>query len=307
MDRITLAQLRVLDAVVAEGSLQAAALRLGRTHPTLHSSLSKLETQIGFAIFDRDGYRMRLTPAGEAFLARVRRMLREADEVQSYATQLASGQESELRIVIGDLSPLPATLGLLRGFFAARPATRLHLSFEALAGPWELLLGDRADLILHHVDQADPRFETLSLHRIRLIPVAAPDFLPLEPKQASYETLRDFVQCVIRDTAQSGASRSYYLIDGAPTCTVSDQFLKKEVILQGLGWGHMPDFLVEDEMKNGRLVSLANAHLPGGEIELVAARRANRAHGPVATALWEELSSTRAPAFRPLPPATNSQ
>lgn len=291
---LTLAQLRSIDAVVSEGSLQAAALRLGRTHPTLHTAITNVERQIGFPLFDRAGYRMVLTPAGEAFLARARRVLTEMADLQVYAAQLAAGEESELRVVIGDLSPLPEMLRLLRDFFEGRPATRLHLQFAAISGPWELLLEGGADLILHHVDQSDPRFETIELRHVRLIPVVAPNFLSFPVEEASPERMRDLVQCVIRDSAQNLPARNYYVIQGARTCTVSDQLMKKEVILQGLGWGHMPDFLVDAELRDGRLLSLANGYFRGGVIELVAARRAGRVHGPAASALWRLLQASAA-------------
>jgi DNA-binding transcriptional LysR family regulator len=292
MIHMTLAQLRAVDAVVSEGSLQAAAVRLGRTHPTLHTTIAKLERQIGFPLFDRSGYRMILTAEGEAVLARARRVLREVGELEVYATQLAAGEESELRVVIGDLSPLPEMLQLLRRFFEGRPATRLHLQFEALSGPWEALLEDRAELILHHVERTDPRFETLDLQRIRLIPVVAPGFLPFPVEDATPERMRDLTQCVIRDSAKHSPPRSYFVIEGARTCTVSDQLMKKEVILQGLGWGHMPDFLVDAELRDGRLVSLANGFFRGGVVDLVAARRIGRAHGPAASALWRLLQQS---------------
>jgi DNA-binding transcriptional LysR family regulator len=292
MIHLTLAQLRAVDAVVSEGSLQAAAVRLGRTHPTLHTTIAKLERQIGFPLFDRSGYRMILTAEGEAVLAHARRVLREVGELEVYAAQLAAGEESELRVVIGDLSPLPEMLQLLRRFFAGRPATRLHLQFEALSGPWEALLEDRAELILHHVERSDPRFETLDLQRIRLIPVVAPGFLSFPVEDATPERMRDLTQCVIRDSAKHSPPRSYFVIEGARTCTVSDQLMKKEVILQGLGWGHMPDFLVDAELQDGRLVSLANGFFRGAVVDLVAARRIGRAHGPAASALWRLLQQS---------------
>ncbi|WP_168879437.1 LysR family transcriptional regulator [Rhizobium sp. P28RR-XV] len=292
MNGLTLAQLRSIDAVVSEGSLQAAALRLGRTHPTLHTAITNVENQIGFPLFDRAGYRMTLTPVGEAFLSRARRVLAEMADLQVYAAHLAAGEESEVRVVIGDLSPLPEMLQLLRTFFDGRPATRLHLQFAAISGPWELLMQDRTDLILHHVDQSDPRFETINLRRIRLIPVVAPNFLPFPVEEASLERMRDLVQCIIRDSAEQWPAKSYYVIEGARTCTVSDQLMKKEVILQGLGWGHMPDFLVDAELRDGRLISMANSYFHGGVIELVAARRAGRAHGPAASALWRVLQAS---------------
>ncbi|HHK74665.1 MAG TPA: LysR family transcriptional regulator [Rhizobiales bacterium] len=263
---LTLAQLRILDAVVSKGTLQAAAASLGRTHPTLHTALGNMEQALGFALFDRSGYRLTLTRAGAAFHARARRVLVEMDALQAFAGHIAAGEESELRIVIGDLSPLPEMLGLIRNFFAAHPQTHLHLRFETLSAPWELLAGGKVDLILHHVLDGDARFETLHLRRVTLIPVAAPGFLPFPAASATIERMRDLVQCVIRDSARSPAKTRYFVLEGARTYTVSDQMMKKEVILQGLGWGHMPDYLVADDLAAGRLVSIANDCFRGGEV-----------------------------------------
>ena len=296
MTPLSLAQLRALDAIVSAGSLQAAAIKLGRTHPTLHAALNSMEQIIGFKLFDRTGYRLALTPAGSAFLQRARRVLSETDDLKAFAKHVAAGEESELRVVVGDLSPLPEMLGLLKTFFAAQPQTRLHLQFEALSAPWELLVDDRVDLILHHVPDGDARFETLPLRRVTLIPVAAPGFLPFPIAAATVERMRDLVQCVIRDSATNPLPRNYFVLEGARTCTVSDQMMKKEVIVQGLGWGHMPDYLVADELADGTLISFANEYFRGSVVRLVAARKVARPHGPIAAKLWDVL---RAQSRRP--------
>ena len=289
MPQLSVAQLRVVDAIVSAGSLQAAAARLNRTHPTLHASLNKMEQSLGFKLFDRRRYRLELTGEGAAFLERARRVLNEMTDLQKYAARIAGGEENELRVVIGDLSPISKMLGLLRSFFAAHPQTHLHLQFETLSSPWQLLAEDKVDLMLHHVEHGDPRFETLPLGRVALIPVAAPGFLPFPPADATVERMRELVQCVIRDSGKTPAPRSYFVLDGARTCTVSDQMMKKEVILQGLGWGHMPDYLIADELAAGTLISLANRYFRGGVVRLVAARKIGKPHGPIASKLWETL------------------
>jgi DNA-binding transcriptional LysR family regulator len=286
---LSLAQLRTFDAIVSEGSLQAAAIKLGRTHPTLHNALNNMEQTIGFKLFDRTGYRLSLTRDGAAFLQRARRVLSEMDDLKAFAEHVAAGEESELRVVVGDLSPLPEMLGLLKAFFAVHPQTRLHLQFETLSAPWELLVNDQVDLILHHVPDGDAQFETLPLRRVTLIPVAAPGFMPFPIAEATVERMRDLVQCVIRDSATNPPPRNYFVLEGARTCTVSDQMMKKEVIVQGLGWGHMPDYLVADELADGRLISFANEYFRGGVVRLVAARKLGRPHGPIATKLWDAL------------------
>jgi DNA-binding transcriptional LysR family regulator len=288
MDGVTLHQLLCFEAVVTEGGFQAAAEKLLRSQPTVSSSVKNLETQLRLRLLDRSGYRVSLTDAGRSFYERTRVFLHELQQLRDHAAQLAMGEESELRVVIGDLCPLPETLSLLRRFFDGCPGTRLHLHFEAISGPWERLFDDEADLILHHIDKADQRLEFIDLFRVDVVPVVAPGFLRFPISQSiTPEQMRDYVQCVIRDTARRSAPRSYFLIEGARSWTVSDQLMKRELILQGMGWGHMPRYLIAQDLRDGRLLPITGKYFKGGQAELVAARRRNAAHGPIANRLWQ--------------------
>ena len=182
---------------------------------------------------------------------------------------------------------------------AARPDQRLHLRFEAVTGPWERLLEDRADLIVHRVPKSDVRMEWIDLGRVALVPVVAPGFLPFPPTaDITPRRMQAFTQCVVRDSASHPAEAGRFLVEGAPRCSVPDHLMKKELVLHGMAWGHLPRFLVEAELRDGRLLSLAGRHFPGVVEELSAARRRDRPHGPVAEQLWEFLAGS-APLLRP--------
>lgn len=291
----TLHELACFLAVAELGSFQKAAVRLHRSHPSVFAAVASLERQLGLALFDRGGYRVALSAAGAAFVGHARQLLDSARQMELQARQIALGEEVKLTVVIGDLCPLPATLGLLRKFFAQCPATRLDLHFEALSGPWERLQNGEADLIFHHLEAADLRFEARVWQRVGLVPVVAPDFLDFPPHaDITPEMMRPHVQCIIRDSARSGTPRDYFVVDGARRCTVADQFMKREVILQGMGWGHMPRYLVAEDLAQGRLLSIAGNHFRESEIELVVARRRDLAHGPVAQRLWDHLAASLA-------------
>jgi DNA-binding transcriptional LysR family regulator len=288
MNGVTLHQLQCFDAVVVEGGFQAAAARLNRTHPSVFAAVKALETQLALKLFDRDGYRVELTDTGRDFHLRAKRLLQEADALGRHAAQLSMGEESDLTIVIGDLCPLHETLSLLREFSAACPQTRLHLHVENLSAPMARLTTGDADLMFHYVEEESVPLEQIAIGKVRLIPVVAPGFLrfPVSDR-ITPEEMRDYVQCVIRDTSENAPDRGYYLIDGARRWTVGDQMTKKEIILQGMGWGHMPAFLVENELKKRKLLSIAGRHFKGNEIPLVAARRRDEPHGPIAEKLWQ--------------------
>jgi DNA-binding transcriptional LysR family regulator len=297
IDGITLHQLQCFNAVVLEGGFQAAADKLRRAQPTVFAAVKGLETQVGIRLLDRSGYRVSPTEAGRSFHEHARVLLLEMHALKNHAAQLAMGEETELKVVIGDLCPLPQTLALLRRFFDACPGTRLHLHFEAISGPWERLFDDDADLILHHIDKNDPRLEFIDLFPVQLVPVVAPDFLRFAISgMITPEQMRDYVQCVIRDTARHSPTRDYFLVEGARSWTVSDQLMKRELILQGMGWGHMPGYLIEQDLREGRLLSIVGKHLGGNRAELVAARRRGVPHGPIANRLWHYIEQ-QVPAF----------
>src|SRR5437660_404304 len=196
--------------VVPGAKRPSASDRTVPTHsmPLISATIKNLEAQLGLDLLDRSGYRVTLTAAGRSFHERTRVFLHDLQRLRNHARQLAMGEESDLTVVVGDLCPFPQTLGLLRRFFDGCPGTRLHLHFEAIAGPWERLFDGEADLILHHIDKADPRLEFIDLCSARIIPVVAPRFLAFPiSDDITPEQMRDYVQCVIRDTARHSPSR----------------------------------------------------------------------------------------------------
>jgi DNA-binding transcriptional LysR family regulator len=66
--------------------------------------------------------------------------------------------------------------------------------------------------------------------------------------------------------------------------------------LQGMGWGHMPKYLIDQDIHDKRLLSITGRHLKGGQVDVVAARRREAPHGPIANRLWSHIEE-QAPAF----------
>jgi DNA-binding transcriptional LysR family regulator len=59
--------------------------------------------------------------------------------------------------------------------------------------------------------------------------------------------------------------------------------------MQGMGWGHMPLFLVQDELESGQLVPINGDYIQGVTVEIVIARKSNQEHGNLAECLWQML------------------
>src|SRR5260370_1486833 len=114
---VTIHQLVCFDAVVTEGSFQAAAGKIRRAQPSVSAAVKNLEGQLGLSLLDRSGYRVSLTPAGTSLHDRARVFLHALGALKNHATQPALGEAPPLQVVIGDRCPQPTTLAVPRPCF----------------------------------------------------------------------------------------------------------------------------------------------------------------------------------------------
>src|SRR4029077_1090048 len=129
--------------------------------------------------------------------------------------------------------------------------------------------------------------------RIRIVPVARADH-PVATRRPPIPPalLRGHPQIVLRDSAQA-PSPAVNVLEGGLRWTVTDIAAKKELILAGMGWGGLPEHVVADELADRTLKALGGPELAAA-MGLFAIRPRDRAHGVVASALWEALGAAGA-------------
>jgi DNA-binding transcriptional LysR family regulator len=96
-------ELRLLHALVAvaeESSVSAAAARLRIAQPSLSRQLRLLERRLGLPLFERDGRRLRVTPAAAPVVAAARQAIASADDVMRAARAAADGRRGRLAIAV---------------------------------------------------------------------------------------------------------------------------------------------------------------------------------------------------------------
>jgi DNA-binding transcriptional LysR family regulator len=76
---LDLRRLRLLSELARRGTIAEVARTVGYTPSAVSQSLSRLEQEVGVALLERDGRRVRLTPAAHALAARADRALAELD------------------------------------------------------------------------------------------------------------------------------------------------------------------------------------------------------------------------------------
>jgi DNA-binding transcriptional LysR family regulator len=276
--RLSLDALQVLDAIDRKGSFAAAAEELHRVPSAITYTVQQLEQDLDVSLFDRDGRRARLTPAGFELLTEGRHLLRAAADLECRIQQVAKGWETELRIAIDTIFGAPRLYPLIRAFYAQNSGTRLRLSEEVLGGNWDALVSGRADLVIGAGGDVPPGggFATLPLMHMSFSFVAAPDH-PIcnEPLPLAESTITRYRAVSVADSSRNLPPRTVGLLSGQDTFSVPSMAAKVEAHVAGLGVGYLPGAIANREAAAGRLTILpVDAPKHGGE--MVAAWRPNR-------------------------------
>lgn len=246
--------LQALDTVVREGSIAKAALRLHRAQSAISYQIKQLEQQLGLRLMDRDGYRVKLTPAGEVILSEGRRLLIQANQLSALARDLNQEWEAKLLVIVDGILPQQRILQALKNLADEGAPTRVQVKVEFLSGVQQRFESDKADLMIVKDYTAHPHLHAETLAEIECILCVAPAHILATMEKVSLAQLQEHTELSVQDSSQSGndehifGSERVFYLDGF--------FAKKEALLMGLGYGWMPEFLVRDELKKRKLVEV---------------------------------------------------
>ncbi len=269
LDGISLDQLRTFIAAVDEGSFSAASRRLRRAQSAVSQAVSKLEQQIGVALFDRGNRYPKLTVAGSVLLADARNVVSGVDAMKARARGMAGGLEPEVSAVVDVFFPMEAVTDAAKDFQALFPATTLRLYVEALGAAYQPVLDGRCSVgVVGPLPLLQPSLTSERLTAIELVMVAARGH-PLAAVAAPIPRaeLAKHVQLVITDRSSLSAGREFGVMSPL-NWRLADLFAKRAFLLNGLGWGGMPLHTVADDVAKGRLVRLQIEDVPSGVLVL---------------------------------------
>lgn len=285
---MTLEQLLTIDAIVKEGSFKAAADYLHKSQPSISMAIKKLEEEYQINLFSRDEYRPSLTADGRVFYEKVKLLIREFRELEALAVQMGKGVESEICVSIDAVSPVSLVLKFLKDFFSKHPSTRLTLKFEVLSGAIERLIDGDVSIAITPKPQVEYTFDLKGLTYTKMITVISAHLLNKE-QIVTDSFLREHNQIILADSARRITKINSGVLAGSKSLTVTDMGFKKELIMQGLGWGGLPYDLVKEEVVSGKLIRIETALIRDREIEIFIVRDTSRPMGPVMKELWERV------------------
>ncbi|GAB7528252.1 LysR family transcriptional regulator [Pseudomonas sp. 3A(2025)] len=249
----------------------AASRKLGIPKSRLSRRIAGLEERLGVRLIQRSTRQFAVTDSGRDYHAHCLAMIVEAEAAEDFI--LRSQAEPQGRVTIS-CPPMLACMGgnqAVASFMAAHPKVHVHIESS----------NRRVDLLAEHVDIAlRVRFPPLEdeglvvkhLGRSLQALVAHPDLALLIPPGAGLEALSNLPSVSqptstvdyrwrLRSSAHADAHH-YQEVRYAPRLISTDLNVLREAALQGVGVAQLPEIMVREDVRQGRLVTLFAEHPP---------------------------------------------
>jgi DNA-binding transcriptional LysR family regulator len=286
---MTFDQVLVFHKIVEVGSFKAAAAELHKTQPAISLAMKKLEEEMEIDLFDRSGYRPLLTDHGRAFFEKSKKLLQGMEELESLSQSFRKKEEPEISISVDGISPLPKLLHVFKSFGERYPNTKLNLGFNIFTDTERKVLDRESQIGITHFISDTNSLEIVPITKVKMIPVMSRE-LYRQKKVSTQRDLGEIDQIVIGDRNGPKGS-SFGLLDGGRKWRIKDNNFKRDIILAGLGWGHLPHHSIERELQEKKLVILDFEDIHPRDLQINLIRLKRQQLGIVAKALWDELNA----------------
>ena len=254
-------------ATIEETSISAASRRLGLAKSVVSERLAELERALGATLLQRSTRKLTLTNAGQSFLSRAQRIMREVEEaaaeVDASSGKLAGPLRISAPVGFGILHLGPAIARFLHENPAIEMSLELDDSFvDAATGGF--------DAVLRHGAIGDGRLIARRLARSRRLLVAAPDYLASKGTPATLKDLEEHSGVLYANRSgdwRFAVGTGWSVVRPRAALRVNNGIVMRDAALAGLGLALLPSFFVHEEVRKG-LLSVIDIGWPAEGAEL---------------------------------------
>lgn len=284
---MTLDQLETFIAIAEQGGLRAASKVLNKTQPTLSTGMKNLEEELGVVLLNRESYRVKLTEEGKALLKEAKDILAHVEKFQLLSKEMRMGREPRLKLAIDYLCPVEFLLKVLSQFKKTCSTTKIEMDFEVLGGSIDNLINHDANIAITPFIGNHSSIEFQKICDIKIIPLAAKGLI--KNNKPTHKELIKIPQITVKDSSKTPQNIDFAKNEDAEIWLVSDHMIKKELIMNGFGWGHLEESSVSKEIKKGKLLELKLKNVKTKKMPLYITRSTKKTFGPAAQDLWDYI------------------
>jgi DNA-binding transcriptional LysR family regulator len=262
----TLTRMRAFLSVVDAEGFSAAARKTGRSKALLSKYVRELEDELGVLLINRTTRQVALTAAGEIYVSRASTILADLEALNEEAREATGEARGTLRVTaartFGD-----AALGLsLVEFSAAHPDISLDLH---LNDAFVNLVDEGFDVAIRMTRLTDSAMIARRLASLDFTICATPEFLaihgtPAHPTDISRmpAVIDSNAKALYNWTFKDPATGDPIPVNVSGRFSANSPYTVRAATLAGLGVALTPDFVVRDDIAQGRLVSILEDFVP---------------------------------------------
>nr|WP_294916962.1 LysR family transcriptional regulator [uncultured Neokomagataea sp.] len=248
-------------AKVAErGSFTRAADELSLSKPTVSKAVSRLEQSLGVALFNRNSRQMSLTEMGRSLVGHANRIVAEAEAAENEARGGTLRPSGLIRVAAPMAFGVKHLAPLLPAFLEQYPDIEVNVDFSDTLVD---LVAEGYDVALRIAALADSALRARRLCRVRLLLVAAPQYLERIGWPEHPRDLADQKSFVYTNTAAPGTLRLKHNTSGREFVLAQQARMRADnaeaflpALEAGLGYGLFPEFMVWEGLRDGKFVPI---------------------------------------------------
>jgi DNA-binding transcriptional LysR family regulator len=245
--------------VVHRGSFTAAAEKLGLSRSAISKQVAHLENRLRARLLNRTTRRLSLTEVGQVFFASARLGLQQIAEAEAAVSSLQSAPRGTLQLNV------PMSFGILHvapaiaDFLARFPEVQVDVRLDDRKLD---LVEAGFDLAIRIGELPDSSLVARALCPCPLVVCAAPSYLQRRGKPSVPDDLRRHEAVIYSYSdvpsqwAFTGRSGQTIAVPVAGRVRMNNSLALREVLLQGAGIMVTPRFVVETDLRAGRLTAL---------------------------------------------------
>jgi DNA-binding transcriptional LysR family regulator len=256
--------MEVFSAVVASGSLSAAARMLGLTPSAVSRVLARLEARLGVRLVVRTTRALALTPEGEAYHRSAQRILRDLDEAERAVAEQAAPR-GRLRVSAALAHGRLYVVPLLGEFLERYPGITVDIS---LTDTIIDLVEERADVAIRFGPLPDSALVARRLGESGRSIIASPAYLarhgtPRIPEDLLNHNCMGFNFRRAEPLWPFRRDGRDYTLDLPGNIEANNGETLVQLAREGVGIARVGTFHVAEDIAAGRLISLLDAFNPG--------------------------------------------
>ena len=259
-ERDVVSGMAVFVAVVQGGSFTAAAKRTGLTPSAVSKLVARLEAGFAAPLLRRTTRRMTLTDAGQTFFDRATTLLEELRAVEEEMASKSAEPRGLLRVSASQLLGQVKVVPILLAFMKKLPAVSLELDLTDRVVD---MVAERIDVAVRVTSEPPAAYVARRVGSVRRVLCASPAYLHARRAPKAPRELAEHACLTLTEPSApqvwsfpASADRAAESVRVTARLRFSNTFSIHEAAKAGLGIADLPRYLVEDDLRERRLVSV---------------------------------------------------